>query len=131
MTLKFKLQTSNFPLKLNLQVILMLVRFTISKLRDKVSEKCRKEVPVWDLYKPHTQFKSPLKALTHVKIKSTDPKMYRCSILHDCLKDWFGVDATVLTWMDSYSTSCKQKIKLGTGFLRLFIFLLAFPKVWF
>ena len=22
------------------------------------------------------------------------------SILHDCLKDWFGVDGTVLTWID-------------------------------
>ena len=24
------------------------------------------------------------------------------SILHDCLKDWFGVDGTVLTGIDSY-----------------------------
>ena len=38
------------------------------------------------------------------------------SIFHDCLKDWFGVDGTVLTWIDSYLTNRKQKIKLGDKF---------------
>ena len=33
------------------------------------------------------------------------------SILHDCLKDWFGVDGTVLTWIESYLNNRKHKIK--------------------
>ena len=44
---------------------------------------------------------------------STAFNTFNPSILHDCLKDWFGVDNTVLTWIDSYLTNCKQKIKLG------------------
>ena len=34
------------------------------------------------------------------------------SIVHDCLKDWFSLDDTVWTWIDSYLTNRKQKIKL-------------------
>ena len=39
------------------------------------------------------------------------------SILHDCLKGWFGVGCTV-PYIDSYLTNHKHKIKLKTGFLR-------------
>ena len=42
------------------------------------------------------------------------------SILSDCLKDWFGVDGTVLTWIDSYPTNQKKKIKLGDKFSEVF-----------
>ena len=44
---------------------------------------------------------------------STAFNTFNHSILYDCLKDWFGVDNTVLTWIDFYLTNCKQKIKLG------------------
>ena len=40
--------------------------------------------------------------------------------LHDCLKDWFGVDGTVLTWIDSYLINRNQKIKLGDKFSEAF-----------
>ena len=30
------------------------------------------------------------------------------SILHDCLKDWFSVDGTVLTWIDSYQSETEN-----------------------
>ena len=42
------------------------------------------------------------------------------SILDDCLKDWFGVDGTVLTWIDTYLNYCKQKNKLGDKFSTAF-----------
>ena len=32
------------------------------------------------------------------------------------MKDWFSVDGTVLMWINSYLTACKQKIKLGDSF---------------
>ena len=31
------------------------------------------------------------------------------SILHDCPKDWFDVDVTILVWINSYLINCKQK----------------------
>ena len=31
------------------------------------------------------------------------------SILHDCLKDWFGLYGTMLTWIDSYQSQTKIK----------------------
>ena len=42
------------------------------------------------------------------------------SILFNCLKDWFGVDGTVLMWIKSYLTSHRQKVKLGNSFLYAF-----------
>ena len=34
-------------------------------------------------------------------------------ILFDCLRDWFGVDGTVLRWIKSYCSNRKQKLKQG------------------
>ena len=31
-------------------------------------------------------------------------------------RDWFGVDGTVLRWIKSYLSNCKQKVKLGNSF---------------
>ena len=36
--------------------------------------------------------------------------------LFDCLSDWFGVDGTMLMWIKSYLTNCRQKVKLGNSF---------------
>ena len=47
--------------------------------------------------------------------------MINASILHDYLKDWFGLDGTVLTWLDSYLTNHKQKIKLENRFSSLLV----------
>ena len=35
------------------------------------------------------------------------------SLLHDCLRGWFGLDGTVLLWIKLYLSNCKQKIKIG------------------
>ena len=35
------------------------------------------------------------------------------SLLYDCLHDWFGLDGTVLSWIKSYLSNHKQKIKIG------------------
>ena len=32
-------------------------------------------------------------------------------LLYDCLHDWFVLDGTVLFWIKSYLSNCKQKIK--------------------
>ena len=37
-------------------------------------------------------------------------------ILFNSLRDWFGVDGTVLRWIKSYLSNCKQKVKLGNSF---------------
>ena len=34
------------------------------------------------------------------------------SLLYDCLHDWFGLDSTVLSWIKSYLSNRKQKIKI-------------------
>ena len=33
------------------------------------------------------------------------------SLLYDCLHDWFGLDGTVLSWIKSYFSNHKQKLK--------------------
>ena len=38
------------------------------------------------------------------------------TILFNCLRDWFGVDGTVLMWIKSYLTNHRQKVKLGNSF---------------
>ena len=38
------------------------------------------------------------------------------SLLYDCLHDWFGLDGTVLSWIKSYLSNGKQKIKIGDSF---------------
>ena len=38
------------------------------------------------------------------------------SLLYDCLHDWFGLDGTVLSWIKSYLSNRKQKIKIGDSF---------------
>ena len=42
------------------------------------------------------------------------------NILFNCLRDWFGIDYTVLRWIKSYLTNRKQKVKLGSSFLNAF-----------
>ena len=37
-------------------------------------------------------------------------------ILFNSLRDWFGVDGTVLMWIKSYLSNHKQKVKLGNSF---------------
>ena len=37
-------------------------------------------------------------------------------ILFNSLRDWFGVDGTVLRWIKFYLSNCKQKVKLGYSF---------------
>ena len=37
-------------------------------------------------------------------------------ILFNFLRDWFGVDGTVLRWIKSYRLNRKQKVKLGNSF---------------
>ena len=41
-------------------------------------------------------------------------------ILYNCLRDWFGVDGTVLRWSKSYLSNHKQKVKLGNSFSDVF-----------
>ena len=38
------------------------------------------------------------------------------SLLYDCLHDLFGLDGTVLSWIKSYLSNHKQKIKIGDSF---------------
>ena len=38
------------------------------------------------------------------------------NILFNCLKDWFGVDGTVLRWIKSYLSNRRQKVKIGNSF---------------
>ena len=38
------------------------------------------------------------------------------NILFNCLRDWFGVDGTVLMWIKLYLTSRRQKVNLGNKF---------------
>ena len=38
------------------------------------------------------------------------------NILFNCLKEWFGVDGTVLRWIKSYLLNHKQKVKIGNSF---------------
>ena len=38
------------------------------------------------------------------------------SLLYDCLHDWFGLNGTVLSWIKSYLSNRKQKIKIGDSF---------------
>ena len=42
------------------------------------------------------------------------------NILFNCLRDWFGVDGTVLRWIKSYLSNHKQKVKLGNSFSDVF-----------
>ena len=37
-------------------------------------------------------------------------------ILFNSLRDWFGVDGTVLRWIKSYLSNPKQKVKLDNSF---------------
>ena len=37
-------------------------------------------------------------------------------ILFNSLRDWFGVDGTMLRWIKSYLSNRKQKVKLGNSF---------------
>ena len=37
-------------------------------------------------------------------------------ILFNSLREWFGVDGTVLRWIKSYLSNCKQKVKLVKSF---------------
>ena len=43
-------------------------------------------------------------------------------ILFNSLRDWFGVDGTVLRWIKSYLSNRKQKVKLGNSFSDAFSF---------
>ena len=45
-----------------------------------------------------------------------------------CLKYWFGADGAVLTRINSYLTSCTQKIKLGDRFSEAFHIPFGIPK---
>ena len=38
------------------------------------------------------------------------------NILFHCLKDWFGVDGTVLGWIKAYLSNHRQKVKIGNSF---------------
>ena len=38
------------------------------------------------------------------------------NILFNCLRDWFGVNGTVLWWIKSYLSIRKKKVKLGNSF---------------
>ena len=42
------------------------------------------------------------------------------NILFNCLRDWLGMDGTVLMWIKSYLTNLRQKVKLGISFLDAF-----------
>ena len=44
------------------------------------------------------------------------------NIIFKYLRDWFNVDGTVLVWIKSYLTNCKQKVKLGNSFSDAFSF---------
>ena len=48
--------------------------------------------------------------------------------LFDCLRDWFGVNGTVLKWIKSYLTNSKQKVKLGNSFSDAFLLPCGVPQ---
>ena len=50
------------------------------------------------------------------------------NILFNCLRDWFGMDGTVLMWINSYLTNHRQKVKLGNSFSDAFFLPYGFPK---
>ena len=50
------------------------------------------------------------------------------SLLYDCLHDWFGLDGTVLSWIKSYLSNRKQKIKIGDSFSEAIILPFGVPK---
>ena len=49
-------------------------------------------------------------------------------ILFNSLRDWFGVDGTVLNWIKSYLSNHKQKVKLGNSFSDAFSLSYAVPQ---
>ena len=51
------------------------------------------------------------------------------AILHDCLKIWFGVDDSMLIWIDSYLDNGKQKIELEDKFTEAFQLPFGIPQV--
>ena len=51
------------------------------------------------------------------------------SHLNDFIKDWFGIDGTVLTRKNSYLTNYKQKIKLRNSFSEAFHLPCGIPKL--
>ena len=50
------------------------------------------------------------------------------SLFCDCLHDWFGLDGTVLSWIKSYLSNRKQKIKIGDSFSEAVILLFGVPQ---
>ena len=50
------------------------------------------------------------------------------SLLYDCLHDWFGLDGTVLSWIKSYLSNHKQKIKIGDSFSEAVILPFGVPQ---
>ena len=50
------------------------------------------------------------------------------SLLYDCLHDWFGRDGTVLSWIKSYLSNRKQKIKIGDSFSEVVILPFGVPQ---
>ena len=50
------------------------------------------------------------------------------SLLYDCLHDWFGLDGTVLSWIKSYLSNSKQKIKIGDSFSEAVILPFGVPQ---
>ena len=50
------------------------------------------------------------------------------SLLYDCLHDWFGLDGTVLSWIKSYLSNRKQKIKIGDSFSEAVILPFGVPQ---
>ena len=49
-------------------------------------------------------------------------------ILFNSLRDWFGVDGTVLRWIKSYLSNRKQKVKLDNSFSDAFSLLYGVPQ---
>ena len=50
------------------------------------------------------------------------------SLLYDCLHDWFGLDGTVLSWIKSYLSNRKQKIKIGDSLFEAVILPFGVPQ---
>ena len=50
------------------------------------------------------------------------------SLLYDCLHDWFGLDGTVLSWIKSYLSNRKQKIKISDSFSEAVILPFGVPQ---
>ena len=42
------------------------------------------------------------------------------TIVFNCLRDWLGMDGTVMIWIKSYLANHRQKVKLGNSFLDAF-----------